>query len=67
MKKYNFETFNKSVYEFFEKFGNQLSNLKKHKFIAEQQSNFFSQKKLLLEENEAVVTLDFAENYSFDL
>lgn len=44
-----------------------MSNLKKHDFIAKQQSFFFSETKSSLEENEAVVTCDFAENYSFVL
>lgn len=62
----NFETFNKPVDEFVEEFCSQLNNLKKHDFIAKQ-SMFFSETKNSLEENEAVITCNFAENYSFVL
>lgn len=63
----SFETINKPTEEFVEEFCVQLVHLKKHDFIAKQQSLFFSEKKSSLEENEAIVTCDFAENYSFVL
>lgn len=63
----NFETFYKPVDEFVEEFCKQLRDLKKHDFVAKQQSSFFSEKKSLLQENEIVITCDFAENYSFVL
>lgn len=62
-----FETFCKSSQDFVEEFSIQLKTLKRHDFVAKQQSAFFSDKKITLNSNEAVVTCDFAENYSFVL
>lgn len=56
----NFETFTKTVDDFVQEFCNQLNSLKKHDFVAKQQSMFFSAKKSSLQENEALVTCDFA-------
>lgn len=62
-----FETMTKPVEDFVQEFSNKLVHLKRHDFVAKQQSQFFAEKKSTLEENEAVVTCDFAENYSFVL
>ena len=60
-----FETMTKEVEDFVEEFANQFVLLKRHDFIAKQQSSFFSEKKATLTKSEAVITCDFAENYSF--
>ena len=63
----SFETLNKPSEDFVQDFCNQLVQLKKHDFVAKQQSSYFSEKKSSLLENEIVVQCDFAENYSFVL
>ncbi|XP_074029570.1 uncharacterized protein [Leptinotarsa decemlineata] len=61
-----FETFCKTVMEeFIESFCEQLVALKKHSFISTQQSKYYKDLKEQIQENEAVVSLDFSENYSF--
>lgn len=61
----SFETFTKTSEEFVESFCDQIEILKRHHFISKQQSSFFSEKIESLGENEALISLDFAENYSF--
>lgn len=63
----NFETLTKSTEEFVENLCEQLVILKTHSFIAHQQSAFYIHIKENLHENEALMTLDFSENYSFVL
>lgn len=60
-----FETFCKTVEEFVDSFCEQLVGLKKHSFIASQQSKYYKHLKENIQEDEAVVSLDFSENYSF--
>lgn len=60
-----FETFCKTVEEFVESFCEQLVGLKKHSFISRQQSKYYKDLKENIREDEAVVSLDFSENYSF--
>lgn len=50
-----FETISKPVEDFVQEFCNQLMHLKRHDFVAKQQSQFFSEKKENLKENEAVL------------
>ena len=63
----NFETLTKSTEEFVETFVEQLIILKTHSFIAQQQSAFYSCIKENLQKKEALISLDFSENYSFFL
>lgn len=63
----SFETITKQTEDFVQDFCNKLLNLKRHDFIAKQQSLYFSEKKASLLVNEAVVVCDFSENYSFVL
>lgn len=60
-----FETFCKTVEEFVDSFCEQLVGLKKHSFTSRQQSKYYKDLKEQIQENEAVVSLDFSENYSF--
>lgn len=61
----SFETVTKTVDEFVERFCEQLIILKRHAFIAQQQSKYYTYMKENVKENEAVINLDFSENYSF--
>lgn len=63
----SFETMIKPIEDFVEDFCKQLVQLKRHDFVAKQQSSYFSEKKSSLLDNEVVVQCDFAENYSFVL
>ena len=48
-----------------ESFCENLLVLKKHSFIAKKQSEHYNFVKKNVKESEAVVSLDFAENYGF--
>ena len=61
------ETYTKSVDEFVDTFCEKLELLRPHSFIAAQQASFYSDCKAGLALREIVVTVDFAENYSFVL
>lgn len=61
----SFETVIKTYDDFASTFCEKLLYLKKHSFIAKQQSAYFSRLKENVQVNEAVITLDFSENYSF--
>lgn len=65
MDRCTFETFCKTVEEFVESFCEQLLGLKRYSFISRQQSKFYKELKENIKEDEAVVSLDFSENYSF--
>ena len=60
-----FETLIKTTEEFVKSFCENLLVLKKHPFIAKKQSDHYNFVKKNVKENEAVVSLDFAENYGF--
>lgn len=62
-----FETLTKPTEEFVQEFSKQLVNLKRHDFVAKQQSSFYSEKKSALSKDEVIVQCDFSENYSFVL
>ena len=51
--------------DFIHKFCIKLDSLTAHSFTAKTQSTVYKERKSNLKENEAVVTLDFAENYKF--
>ena len=51
--------------DFINKLSAMIFDLTEHHFIAKRQSSFFKEKKFSLKGNEAVIVLDFAENYSF--
>lgn len=53
--------------EFTEEFCRKLQILKRHNYIAKQQSTFYSMKRENLKEGEVLVHGDFSENYSFVL
>ena len=55
----------KPLDEFLEDLVEKLDNLTSHHFIAKQQSQYLTSLKEELPANEAVLILDFAENYSF--
>lgn len=59
------ETISKPVNEFIEDFCQNLKVLKRHDYIAKQQSAFCSEKKNSLCEGEVMILADFAENYCF--
>ena len=61
------ETHTKPVDEFIEIFCEKLEALRPHAFIAAQQASFYNDCKSSLHSNEALVTVDFSENYSFIL
>ena len=61
------QTVSQSTEEFIETFHASLQILKKHDFIAKEQSKFFSDKKSSLKAGEVLVIADFSENYSFIL
>lgn len=54
-----------STEEFLDSFVEHMSVLTKHHFIAKSQSKYLKDKKLALLQEECIVLLDFAENYSF--
>ena len=60
-----FETLTKTTEEYVESFCENLLVLKKHSFIAKKQSEHYNFVKKNVKENEAVVSLDFVENYGF--
>lgn len=59
------ECITKPVEEFIDEFCNNLNTLKRHDFIAKQQSKFCTEKKESLNVGEILILGDFAENYSF--
>ena len=59
------ETYTKPVDEFVDMFCEKLQLLCPHSFIAAQQASYYSDCKYGLSPREMVVTVDFAENYSF--
>lgn len=59
------ETIVKSAESFVLQFTDQLQHLIPHHFIANQQSDFFKNKKENLQPNEMLIICDFAENFSF--
>lgn len=54
-----------SVQDFIQMACSSFDGLRQHHFIAKAQSSYLSKLKENLSENEAIVMLDFAENYSF--
>lgn len=60
----NLETIVKEVDDFVESFCDGIVKLKTHDFIATKQKEYFDQLKANLKDTEALVTGDFAENYS---
>ena len=61
------ETYTKPVDEFVDMFCEKLELLRPHSFIAAQQASYYSNCKSGLAPREIVVTVDFAEYYSFVL
>ncbi len=61
------ETVSKSADEFLDAFCEKLEALRRHDFIAKQQSAYCHERKESLAEGEVLVIGDFAENYSFVL
>ena len=61
------ETLSKPTDEFVEHFGEKLDKLRRHDFIAKQQSYYCTERKESLQDGEVIVTGDFSENYSFVL
>lgn len=59
------ETLTLGANDFIEELCNKLHILKPHSFIAKQQSQFISDKKLEISENEALVGFYFSQNYSY--
>lgn len=59
------QTVTVDVTDFVEEFSHKLQVLKPHSFIAKQQSQFISQKKIDLRNGEVLVMFDFSENYSY--
>ena len=53
------------VDEFLEVIVEKLKKLLSHHFIHKQQENFLKNKKETLSDNECIIILDFAENYTF--
>ena len=53
------------VDDFIKNVAKKISDLTAHSFISKSQSQYLKRRKELLGENEAVVLLDFAENYQF--
>ena len=53
------------VDEFLEVIVEKLKKLLSHHFIYKQQQNFLQNKKETLSDNECIIILDFAENYTF--
>ena len=54
-----------SVQDFIQTACSSIDSLRQHHFIAKAQSRYLSELKETLSEDEAIVMLDFAENYSF--
>ena len=54
-----------NVTDFVEEFSHKLQILKPHLFIAKQQLQFISQKKIDLRNEEVLVMFDFLENYLY--
>ena len=65
MDQSNLETHIKPAEEFIDEFCEKMDTLRKHDFIAKQQSLYLTQRKESLVEGEYVVIGDFSENYSF--
>ncbi|KAJ1375148.1 hypothetical protein SESBI_51341 [Sesbania bispinosa] len=63
-KRSSLDTLYKSRHDFIKLFMKQLKDLLPHHFIAKEQSKFVAKKKQELEEGEALVLCDFAENYT---
>lgn len=61
------EIVTKSSDDFLDSFSEKLQLLLRHSFIAKQQSIFQADLKLMLQHDQFLVILDFAENYSFVL
>jgi hypothetical protein len=61
----NLEKYSKPLEEFLDYFIKKLEDLIPHYFISLQQSSFVKDKKITLGPTEALVSCDFAENYSF--
>ena len=59
------QDYSKPLDEFIENLVEKLDNLTSHHFIAKHQSRYLTSLKEELPPNEAVLILDFAENYSF--
>ena len=59
------ESCSEPVHDFLGEIGEQIEKLRTHNYIAKSQSSFLSNSKEKLGEGEAIVLLDFAENYSF--
>ena len=63
----NLKTVKEARVEFIEGLSNDLYNLTCHHFIAKCQAQNFSQAKDTMKDNEAIIQLDFSENYTFIL
>lgn len=61
----NLETLKKHTPEFIEELCDQLDILLRHDFVAKVQSAYFAHLKETLKPGEFLISLDFAENYSF--
>ena len=61
------ETIVKGVEEFCDTLMDKLVHLKKHDYIAKEQSSFLKNKKKSLQPGELIIICEFAENYSFVL
>ena len=59
------QTIVQSADEFIESFLDKLETLRRHDFIAKQQSRYLAERKESLKEGEFLVTGDFSENVSF--
>ena len=59
------ETMVQPIDDFIDTFLEKLDNLRRHDFIAKQQSNFLNERKETLKEGEFLVIGDFSENFSF--
>ena len=54
-----------TVEEFVKEMCNKFNKLRAHHFIAKAQSAYLSELKEKLSSNQAIILLDFTENYSF--
>lgn len=61
----NLQDFSSRFQDFMEILADKLDKLTSHHFIAKHQSSYLAKLKVNIHQNEAVVLLDFAENYSF--
>ena len=59
------ESVTATVEEFISAAGSAFDKLRQHHFISKEQSRFITERKEELSNKEAIVLLDFAENYSF--